>query len=89
MILATHSPRVVQLTFFRSAARGLHLPARLTRQPAKYKARTRRASERPRVGCCEELGGAARLTEQPVVFFVAADPEPEDAMWRVRTDRPM
>src|ERR1043165_1279785 len=44
------------ITFFRSAARGLHMPARLTPQPAKHEARKRRASERPRVGCCEELG---------------------------------
>src|SRR5437763_3874198 len=41
-------------TFFRSAARGLHMPARLTPEPAKHEARKRRASERPRVGCCSE-----------------------------------
>ena len=44
-------------TFVRSAARGLHVPARLTPEPTKHEARKRRASERPRVGCCEELGG--------------------------------
>jgi hypothetical protein len=44
-------------TFFRSAARGLHVPAALTREPAKHEARKRRASERPRVGCCGEFGG--------------------------------
>ena len=44
------------LTFFRSAARGLHVPATLTPEPAKHEARKRRATERPRVGCCEELG---------------------------------
>src|SRR5689334_10173615 len=44
-------------TFFRSAARGPHVPARLTPEPAKHEARKRRASERPRVGCCEEFGG--------------------------------
>jgi len=42
-------------TFFRSAARGLHVPTRLTREATKHEARKRRASERPRVGCCEEL----------------------------------
>src|SRR5689334_5320890 len=46
-------------TFFRSAARGPHVPARLTPEPAKHEARKRRASERPRVGCCEELAGLA------------------------------
>src|SRR5436305_1367328 len=45
------------ITFFRSADRGLHVPARLTPEPAKHEARERRTSERPRVGCCEELGG--------------------------------
>src|ERR1041385_1136169 len=45
-----------RLTFFRSAARGLHVPASLTLEPTKHEARKRRASERPRVGCCEELG---------------------------------
>src|ERR671919_67149 len=51
-------PAKVRLTFFRSAARGLHVPATLTPEIAKRKARKRRASERPRVGCCEELGGS-------------------------------
>src|SRR5436853_5940939 len=46
-----------RLTFFRSAARGLHVPTRLAREPTKHEARKRRASVRPRVGCCEELGG--------------------------------
>jgi hypothetical protein len=45
-------------TFFRSAARGLHVPTTLTREPTKHEARKRRASARPRVGCCEELGAA-------------------------------
>ena len=40
-------------TFFRSAARGLHVPTTLTHEVAKREARKRRASERPRVGCCE------------------------------------
>ena len=48
----------VRPTFFRSAARGLHVPDKLTPEPAKHEARGRRASERPRVGCCEELGAA-------------------------------
>src|ERR1051326_3636094 len=48
-------------TFFRSAARGLHVPAKLTPEPAKREARKRRASERPRVGCCEELAGTSSL----------------------------
>src|SRR5947209_18986041 len=47
----------VRLTFFRSAARGLHVPAKLTHVSTKREARKRRASKRPRVGCCEELGG--------------------------------
>src|SRR5437016_14607123 len=42
-------------TCFRSAARGLHVPAILTPECAKGEARKRRANERPRVGCCEEL----------------------------------
>jgi len=46
------------LTFFRSAARGHHVPAKLTPKATKREARKRRANERPRVGCCEELGGA-------------------------------
>src|ERR1041385_3189748 len=50
------SSRMVRLTFFRSAARGLHVPARLTPEATKHEARKRRASVRPRVGCCEELG---------------------------------
>src|SRR5437667_6766062 len=35
----------VGLTFFRSGARGLHVPARLTPESAKYEARKRRANE--------------------------------------------
>jgi hypothetical protein len=50
-----------RLTFFRSAARGLHVPAMLTAEPTKHEARKRRANERPRVGCCEELDGDATL----------------------------
>src|SRR6266850_3590222 len=46
----------VRLTFFRSGARGLHAPTTLPPEPTKHEARKRRASERPRVGCCEELG---------------------------------
>jgi hypothetical protein len=45
-------------TVLSSAARGLHVPTRLTPEPAKREARKRRANERPRVGCCEELAGA-------------------------------
>ena len=54
-------------TFFRSAARGLQVPATLTPEPAKHEARKRRASVRPRVGCCEELGRGevAFFTHQP------------------------
>src|ERR1041385_1995313 len=46
-------------TLFRSAARGPHAPAELTRVPTQREARKRRTSERPRVGCCEELAGGA------------------------------
>jgi hypothetical protein len=49
--------RSVRPTFLSSAARGFHVPAKLTPEPAKREARKRRASERPRVGCCEELAG--------------------------------
>ena len=49
--------RELGLTFFRSGARGLHLPGGLPPEPAKQEARKRRANERPRVACCEELGG--------------------------------
>ena len=45
-------------TFFRSAARGLHVPAKLTSEPTKREGLQPRANERPRVGCCEELAGA-------------------------------
>ena len=45
----------IGLTFFRSAAHGLHVPTDVTRDATKHEARKRRASERPRVGCCEEL----------------------------------
>src|SRR5437762_12961454 len=48
----------VHLTFFRSAARGLRLPGKLTPQPTKHEGLQPRANERPRVGCCEELGGS-------------------------------
>ena len=44
-------------TFFHSAATCLHVPTRLTRESTKHEARKRRASVRPRVGCCEELAG--------------------------------
>jgi len=43
------------ITFFRSAARGLQVPAKLTPELTKREARKRRASERPRAGCCEEF----------------------------------
>ena len=46
-------------TFFRSAARGLRVPAALTPETTKHEPRKRRANKRPRVGCCEELGSAA------------------------------
>jgi len=45
----------VRLTFFRSGARGLHVPAKLPGESAKHEARKRRANKRPRVACCEEL----------------------------------
>src|ERR1041385_7220374 len=47
---------LIGLTFFRSDDRGLYVPAKLPRERAKHEARKRRANERPRVGCCEELG---------------------------------
>src|SRR5689334_4227692 len=56
-------------TFFRSAARGLHVPARLTRESTKREARKRRASERPRAGCCEGLGGV----RSPLTFRLDID----------------
>jgi hypothetical protein len=49
--------RSVRPTFFRSAARGLHVPAKLTPEPAEHEGLQPRANERPRVGCCEELAG--------------------------------
>jgi hypothetical protein len=49
------------LTFSRSAARGLHVLTKLTPEAAKHEARKRRASERPRVGWCEEFGGGSWL----------------------------
>src|ERR1041385_5013413 len=52
----------VRLTFFRSAARGLPAPAVLPPESTKQEARKRRASARPRVGCCEEL--ACRFRRQ-------------------------
>jgi hypothetical protein len=48
--------RELRLTFFRSGARGIHAPATLPGEPTKHEARKRRANERPRVACCEELG---------------------------------
>src|SRR5947207_947139 len=50
-----HYKREDWLTFFRSAARGLHVTAELTRETTRREARKRRANKRPRVGCCEEL----------------------------------
>src|ERR1041385_5444828 len=52
------SLRVVRPTFFRSAARGLHVPTKLTPEPTKREARKRRANERHVVGCREELARA-------------------------------
>src|SRR5205814_744574 len=40
------------------ADRGLHVPTTLTPEPTKHEGLQPRASERPRVGCCEELGRA-------------------------------
>src|SRR5438552_2922379 len=40
-------------------------PNRATRSVARSEARKRRANKRPRVGCCEELGGSAT---RPVDF---------------------
>src|SRR5437588_11149023 len=48
--------RAVGPTFLRSGARGLKVRAKLPPEPTKHEARKRRASERPRVACCEELG---------------------------------
>ena len=48
-------PVLARLTVFRSGARGLHVPDELTHEPVDHEARKRRASERPRVACCEEL----------------------------------
>ncbi len=45
----------VGLTFFRSAAACLHVPAALTRELTKHEGRNPRANERHAVGCCEEL----------------------------------
>ncbi len=45
-------------TFFRSGARGLHVPAGLAPEATKHEARKRRTNERPRVACCEELAGS-------------------------------
>src|SRR5947207_11724543 len=42
-------------TFFRSAARGLTARGSRRVSVAQNEARKRRANERPRVGCCEEL----------------------------------
>src|SRR5258705_4857 len=61
----------IGLTFFRSGARGLHVPTRLPREPAEQEARKRRAKERPRVACCEELGRPSH------VRCVDAAPHPE------------
>src|SRR5437763_16780016 len=55
------SNAITGLTFFRSAARGLHMPATLTPESAKHEGLQPRASERPRVGCCEELAGPSHL----------------------------
>ncbi len=63
----------VRPTFFRSADRGLHEPAELTPEPTKHEPRKRRASERPRVGCCEELGaGPAARDVETLAWFSAA-----------------
>ena len=47
--------KAVGLTFFRSAARGLYVPGKLTPESTKREARKRRPNERPRVACCEEF----------------------------------
>src|SRR5437016_6997608 len=57
---------MVGITFFRSAARGLHLPARLTRESTKREGLQPRANERPRVGCCEELAGLVRRSARAI-----------------------
>ena len=63
--------KLIGLTFFRSAARGLHVPTRLTPESTKHEARKRRASKRPRVGCCEELGRSpARSISDALAFTV-------------------
>src|SRR5947199_5225450 len=61
------SPRI-RPTFFHSADRGLHVPTRLTRRPTKHEGLQPRAGVRPRVGCCEELGGGSS-THQPGATF--------------------
>jgi hypothetical protein len=53
--------RSVRRTFFRSAARGLHVPAELTREATEREPRKRRANERHVVGCCEELAGSCHV----------------------------
>src|SRR5437016_6700131 len=58
-------------TFFRSAARGLHVPAKLPPDLTKREARKRRTNERPRVGCREELG---RYRPWHALYFL---PEPQ------------
>ena len=57
------------LTFFRSADRGLQVPANLKPEPTKHEARKRRASERHVVGCSEELGSRALLQTLCAVDF--------------------
>ena len=69
------------LTFFRSGARGLRVPASLPPELAKHEARERRANERPRVACCEELGGLTlRYYGQPVSHVVCELPPAGDCV---------
>src|SRR5947208_4155548 len=68
-------------TFFRSAARGLHVPAKLTPAPAKHEARKRRASERPRVGCCEELARFRRRNKTKNARFAVTMLEERSQMF--------
>lgn len=56
------------LTSFRSAARGLHVPTDLTPEAAQHEARKGRASERPRGGCCEELGRATGAITVAILY---------------------
>ena len=46
------------------------VPTGLTPKSAKHEARKRRANERPRVGCCEELGRRMHAIAEDVAIGV-------------------